>query len=146
VATISGHPCIKLVEGFFAQRVEAFLPVGAYLHDLRLGQDAQVSRNAGLMDVHALDNVADSAFARLHCLDDAKPGWIRERLEQSYLRIHAYTFSCICHIVKQMFSLKGRVDRGGEQGDQFFNVAHVLEIEDAILDLRDARGFNNIVR
>jgi len=83
VAAISRHPCLKLIEGFLAQRVEALLPVGAHLHDPRLCQDAQVSRNTGLMDVHALDNVADGTFARLHRFEDAKAGWISECMEQS---------------------------------------------------------------
>src|SRR5882724_1676493 len=86
VAAISRHPCIKLVECFLAQRVEALLPVGAHLHDPRLRQDAQVSRNTGLMDIHALDNVADGALPRLHRLDDAKTGRVAEGVEHMYLR------------------------------------------------------------
>src|SRR6266851_2241936 len=100
VAAISRHPCLKLVESFLAQGVEALLPVGAHLHDPRLRQDAQVPGNTGLMDVHAFDNVAYGAFARLHRLDDAKAGWISECMKQKNLRIHAYTFSRISHIVK----------------------------------------------
>lgn len=65
-----------------------------------------MTRYPGLMDVHALDNVAYGAFPRLHRLDDAKAGWISERLKQIYLRAHAYTFSCIYRIVK----LVGRRD------------------------------------
>src|SRR5258708_11251884 len=100
MVAVSRHPCIELVECFLAQRIKALLPVGAHLHDPRLRQDAQVSRNTGLMDVHALDNVADGAFARLHRLDDAKAGWISERMKQNNLRIHAYTLLCIYRAVK----------------------------------------------
>jgi hypothetical protein len=49
-----------------------------------------VPRNPGLMDVHALDNVAYGAFPRLHRPDDANAGWISECLNQINLRIHAY--------------------------------------------------------
>lgn len=100
MAAIRGHPILKLVEGFLAQRVKALLPVGAHLHDPGLCQDTQVPRHAGLMDVHALDNVADGTFAGLHRLDDAKAGWISECLEKRDLRIHAYTLSCIYRTVK----------------------------------------------
>src|SRR5262249_40241775 len=91
VAAISCHPCLKSIEGFLAQRGKALLPVGAHLHDPRPCQRAQVSRNTGLMDVHALDDVADGAFARLHRLNNAKAGWICESLKKHDIIVHAYT-------------------------------------------------------
>ena len=78
MAAISRHPGFELLEGLRAQRVEALLSVGAHLHDPRLRQDPQVPGNAGLVNVHAFDDVADGAFARLHRLDDTKAGWIGE--------------------------------------------------------------------
>src|ERR1700732_1031675 len=100
VTAIPRHPCIELVERFLAQRIQALLPVGTHLHDAGLRQDAQVSRNTGLVDVHALDDVADGAFPRPHGLDDAKTGRICEGVKQIYLRTHAYTLSCISYVVK----------------------------------------------
>jgi hypothetical protein len=41
-----------------------------------------VLRDAGLKDVHTLDNAADCALPRPHRLDDAKTGWVRESLKQ----------------------------------------------------------------
>src|ERR1700737_1131662 len=81
LAAIPRPPGLELVERFLAQRVEALLSVRAHLHDPRLGQDAQVPRNAGLVDVHALDDVADGALPRLHRLDDAKTGRVRKGVE-----------------------------------------------------------------
>ena len=81
MAAISSNPCLELIERFLAQRVEALLSLRAHLHDPGRRQDTQMPRNPGLMDVHALDNVAHGAFPQLHRLDDAKAGWISERLK-----------------------------------------------------------------
>jgi hypothetical protein len=40
-----------------------------------------VARNPRLMDVHALDDIADRAFARLHRLDDAKASRVGQSME-----------------------------------------------------------------
>ena len=92
VAAISRHPGLELVECFLAQRVEALLSLRAHLHDAGLGQDTQVPRNPGLMDVHAFDNVAYGAFPRLHRLDNAKAGRVGQGMKHSYMHIiHEYT-------------------------------------------------------
>src|SRR5437016_4284729 len=80
VAAISRHPRIKAVECFLAQRIKALLPVGAHLHNPRLRQDAQVSRNTGLMDVHALDNVAHSGLSFPKIISAHSDGAVRKEL------------------------------------------------------------------
>jgi len=49
---------------------------------MRLGQDPQVPRHAGLMDVHPLDDVAHGAFPMPHRLDDAQAGRVSQGLEK----------------------------------------------------------------
>jgi hypothetical protein len=45
-----------------------------------------------------------------------------------------------------VFSQKDRLDRGGEQADQLLHLAHIFEMENAILDSGDTGRVNNIVR
>src|ERR1700722_8857693 len=125
VTAISRHPGVELVERPFAQRVETLLSVGAHLHDAGVRQNTQVPRHAGLVDVHGLDDVADGAFPRLHRFGDAKPGRVREGVEQRKLRYHAYTLSYIYPVVKPRsrdapvataHSLARKHQRGGSCG------------------------------
>jgi len=82
VASVSRDPRLELFERFSSQRIETSLSVGPHLHDAGFREDAQVTRDAGLMDIHAVDDVADRAFARLHCLDDLKTGRIGQGLQK----------------------------------------------------------------
>ena len=91
MATIFGDPGLKLLESFSAQRVEPLLAIGSHLHDAGLRQDTQMSRDAGLLNFHPLDNVADRTFAGFHHLDDSQASWIGERLKHGNLRFHIYT-------------------------------------------------------
>ena len=81
MAAIGDDPCFKLVERFLAQRVKTLLPIWTHLHDAGLGEDSQVSRNAGLLDVHAFDNVSHGALPRSHRLHDAKASRIGQGMK-----------------------------------------------------------------
>ena len=91
MATVLSDPGLQPLESFSAQRIEPHLAVGAHLHDASLGEDSQMPRHTGLLNVHAPHDVADGTFARLHDLDDSKPGWIGESLKHVNLRFHVYT-------------------------------------------------------
>ena len=81
VAAVARDPGLDLIERFLAQRIEPLLSVGTHLHDAGVGEDAQMPRNAGLLDVHACDDFADRALARLYRLQDAQPRRIGERVK-----------------------------------------------------------------
>jgi hypothetical protein len=54
-----------------------------------------VPGDARLLDMHAIDNIADGALAGFHCLDNVEPGWFAKSVEEVYLRFHVYTLVCI---------------------------------------------------
>ena len=81
MAAVPRHPRVELFERLLAQRIETPLRVRAHLHDARVRKDAQMPGDAGLVDVHALDEIAHSALARPDCLDQTKSGRIRKGME-----------------------------------------------------------------
>lgn len=87
MASIPRYPSLDLIEAVLSQRVESPLSVAARLHDPGLSQNAQVSRDARLTDVHASDDFADGAFARLHGLEDAQAGRISKRASSGVGRL-----------------------------------------------------------
>jgi hypothetical protein len=89
------HPGFEFVERFLAQGVETLLSVRTHLYDPGFRQDAKVPRYARLVNLHSPDDVVHRALAGLHCLEDAKPGRVRQGLKQQYLFIHVYTLTCI---------------------------------------------------
>lgn len=93
VVPISLHPGLELDEAFLAQRIEALLSIGAHLHHTCLSKNAQVTRHARLVNVHALADIAYCEFLQLHRFDDAKTDWVSESMEEDYLRVHVYTLS-----------------------------------------------------
>ena len=58
-----------------------------------------------------------------------EPGTRDEFDPDCVIRQAVVDFRILC-----VFSRKGWVDGSGEQGDQFFHVAHAFQMEDAILD------------
>src|SRR5271168_2477945 len=98
MTSILAYPGLDLVEAIFSQRVQAFLPVAAGLHDSGFGQNAQMSRNSGLANVHPFDDLPHGAFARPHDFNNAKPRRIGKSLEYRNIQIHIYTYTWIFRI------------------------------------------------
>src|SRR5216683_5828937 len=61
--SIAVDPSVQLAKRLGAKRVEAFGPVGADLDEARLVQDAQVPRNARLVDVEPVDDIVHRLLA-----------------------------------------------------------------------------------
>src|SRR5262249_30445406 len=78
---IARDPLVELAEGRCAQRVEAFRPFGTHLNEACVMQDAQVPRNARLVNGDALDDVVHRVLAAAQRLDDPAARGVRERLE-----------------------------------------------------------------
>jgi hypothetical protein len=74
-------PRAQLPERLGAQRVKASRAVGPDLDEPRLLEDAQVPRNAGLMNVHPGDNVVHGLLALKQRFDDLKAAGTSQRLE-----------------------------------------------------------------
>ncbi|HEX3756154.1 MAG TPA: hypothetical protein VHV26_13870 [Rhizomicrobium sp.] len=101
--TVVRNPGLEILESAFAKRIKALLTFRPDLHDPRFRQDAKVPRDAGLVNIHPVHNIADRNFAILHHLDDAKAGRIGQGLKHTKLRNHAYTYTCIFNPVKRRY-------------------------------------------
>src|SRR5689334_6818742 len=78
---VLGEPRIELAEWLGPECVEPALSIGAHRDEARIVEDAQVARDAGLMDARPRDNVADLLLAASQHLDDATPRRVREGLK-----------------------------------------------------------------
>ena len=84
---VAVDPGVDPAERFGPQGVEPPLAVRAHLDDAGVVEDAQMARDAGLMDVHPLNQVAHRALADPHRLHDTHPRRVAEGLEECHLRI-----------------------------------------------------------
>src|SRR5262245_5538798 len=91
---VTGEPGIDLAERLRPQRIQAALPVRPHRDETRLVQDAQVPRDAGLMDAGFLDDVVDLPLAAAQRLDDAAPRRIGQGLE--WIQMHEYVYALKC--------------------------------------------------
>ena len=58
------RPVVQLAERFWAQRVEPAPAVGTDAHESGLLEDRKLARDAGLTDIHDLDQLVHGALAR----------------------------------------------------------------------------------
>ncbi|MDB4955598.1 MAG: hypothetical protein JWO36_3167 [Myxococcales bacterium] len=78
---VLGEPRVELPERLRPQRVEPSLSVRTHRDEAGLVQNAEVARDAGLVDPGVLDDVADLLLPASKHLDDAPPRWIGKCLE-----------------------------------------------------------------
>jgi hypothetical protein len=80
-AAVARHPGIKLAERLGTQRIKAPLSIGPHLNEPRLKQNAQVPRDAGLMDVEPAHYIVHLLLAAAKHFDDAAAGRVGDGLE-----------------------------------------------------------------
>src|SRR5262249_28442178 len=80
-ALIACQPPLKRLKRLRPEGVQAALPVRPNRDEPRLAQDAQMARDAGLVNPGLLDDVVDLLLARPQCVDDMAPGRIGQGLE-----------------------------------------------------------------
>ena len=90
-APIGHEPGFQFGQSPGFDAVEPALAVGPHLHDPRLLEDAQVSRDAGLMDARRLDEVAHRAFALTQRRQDAAACRVGDGFEGINMHNHAYS-------------------------------------------------------
>lgn len=78
---ILAQPGIQVPEGLRAKRVKALLALGPDAHESGLLQDAEMPRNAGLVDLDVDDDVIDRMLAAPEDFDDAEPHRVSQGLE-----------------------------------------------------------------
>src|SRR5215510_10836021 len=80
-AAVVGDPGVELLERLRAQRVEPPLSVGTHPDEAGFEQQPQVSRDSGLMDLQALDDVVHLLLSAPQNLDDLAARRISQRFE-----------------------------------------------------------------
>jgi len=89
--SVTADPVIQLAEGLWAKRIQAFRPSGSDLDEACLAQDAQVPRDARLMDADKGHDVIDGLLVVTEQLHDSPPSGIRQSLEDVDLHTSTYT-------------------------------------------------------
>src|SRR6266849_7960486 len=98
-AAVLRDPCVELAERFRSKRVQALRPLGADFDEPRLVQDPEVSGDAGLLDVHGVDDVVHRHLAISKDLDDPTARGIGQGLKDALSHdndIHTCVYECMC--------------------------------------------------
>ena len=88
---VAADPRIDFAEGLGSQGIEATCAVGTHAHESSLLKDAKVPRNAGLVDVDAIDDVIDLLLAYTQSFEDVSSSRIGQGLENIKLHRRIYT-------------------------------------------------------
>lgn len=75
------HPRVQRAKRFRPERVESALGVLSDAHKSRFVQQAQLFRDAGLVDADFVHEFANGAFARAESLNQAPTSWVGEDFE-----------------------------------------------------------------
>lgn len=94
-ASIAGEPGIKVAEGLWAQRVVAFLAVGASLNETVFVKNAKMPRNPGLLNLYVVSDVIDGMLSAPKEVNNGQPRGISQGLKGLYMHIYVYTYQYI---------------------------------------------------
>src|SRR5262245_34509549 len=92
MAAVPRDPLIELAEPVGPQRGKPALPIGSHRYEAGLVKDAQVPRDAGLVDTSLLDDVIHLPLADEQRLDDTAASRVGESLEGIYMHAGAYAY------------------------------------------------------
>ena len=92
---VAGEPRVKGAERLRPQRIETALAVRPHRDEACFMEDAQVARDARLMDARAADERADFRLAAAQRVDDAAAGRVAESLKSIYMHDCVYVRKCI---------------------------------------------------
>jgi hypothetical protein len=94
-ASIVGDPRIELTERLRTKRIEALGPLRANLDEARFVQDAEVPRDARLVDVDRVDDIVYRLLAAPEHFYDPTPRAVGQGLEDVDMHVCAYAYRCI---------------------------------------------------
>src|SRR5688572_15413950 len=92
---VAADPGIEIAKRLRPQRVHPPLPVWTHIDEPAVVQDAQVSRDAGLVDLDGRDDVVDGLLAVSEHVHDMQPNGIGKRLNGFYMHNETYVYQCI---------------------------------------------------
>src|SRR2546425_342974 len=98
-AAVLSHPFVQLAEWLGAQRIKALLPLCPHTHEPRRMQDAEVPRDARLVNVHGFHERVYGALPGPERLHDPAARRIGEDLENDRFHggdIHACVYTLFC--------------------------------------------------
>jgi hypothetical protein len=116
--SVTGDPGVEFAERFRTKRIKALLPVSADANETLFVQDAEMSRNSGLVDADSIDNSIDRIFTAPKRLDDAKARGIGQSLKDGRIHGRVYSHTCIfvCQALKKPFQQIAKSSGDGEPG------------------------------
>src|SRR5579871_5631065 len=92
---IACDPGIQFTQGLRAKRIDSFLALRSYLHQARLLQNAKMTRNSRLVDLHLVDQIVHRPLSGSKRLHDAKTHRIAKCMKNHRMHIYVYTYICI---------------------------------------------------
>jgi hypothetical protein len=89
------------------------------MNEPSLMQDAQVPRDARLIDIDALDNFIDRLLAASKDFYDAKPSWVTQDLKELNMHNNVYILSCIYYSQGKMLPFRSDRRQNGREVEGF---------------------------